>query len=166
LLKRFQSPAKHQGFTDGHRSLKITKYLKDLAEGFDEMEDLNPTKKSVEEFDYKQVIVIRTDLNMSRGKLAVQVAHAAVSSAENARKHLPASWRKWFWEGQKKVAVKVGTEADLVDLFNKAKRAGLPAYLVRDRGLTELPPGTTTALGIGPAPTERVDKITGDLQLL
>ena len=134
--------------------------------GCDEMENVNPARKIVEEFEYKQMLVIRTDLKMSRGKLAVQVAHAAVSSAEEARKHSPASWRKWLWEGQKKVAVKVPNESDLVALYEKAKRAGLPTYLVRDRGLTELPPGTTTALGIGPAPTKNVDKITSELQLL
>ena len=132
----------------------------------DEMEDLNPVKKLAEEFEYKQVLVIRTDLKMSRGKIAVQAAHASVSSAEEARKHSPTTWRKWLWEGQKKVAVKVATEADLILLREKSEKAGLPTYLVRDRGLTELPPGTMTALGIGPAPTKVVDKITGDLQLL
>ncbi|MFX1319549.1 MAG: peptidyl-tRNA hydrolase Pth2 [Promethearchaeota archaeon] len=130
------------------------------------MENVNPARKIVEEFEYKQMLVIRTDLKMSRGKLAVQVAHAAVSSAEEARKHAPASWRKWLWEGQKKVAVKVPTEADLVALYENAQRAGLPSYLVRDRGLTELPPGTITVLGIGPAPVKNVDKITSKLQLL
>lgn len=144
----------------------MTNYLKDLTEGCNEMENVNPARKIVDEFEYKQMLVIRTDLKMSRGKLAVQVAHAAVSSAEEARKLSPASWRKWLWEGQKKVAVKVPTEADLVVLYEKAKHAGLPTYLVRDRGLTELPPGTTTALGIGPAPTKNVDKITSELQLL
>ena len=134
--------------------------------GFDETEDLNPVTKIAKEFEYKQVLVIRSDLKMSRGKLAVQTAHAAVSSAEEARKHSPTSWRKWLWEGQKKVAVKVASEADLISLREKANRAGLPTYLVRDRGLTELPPGTVTALGIGPAPTKDVDKITSALQLL
>ncbi len=112
------------------------------------------------------MLVIRTDLKMSRGKLAVQTAHAAVSSAEEARKHSPTAWRKWLWEGQKKVAVKVTSESDLIALRQKADRTGIPTYLVRDRGLTELPPGTVTALGIGPASTTTVDKITGDLQLL
>jgi PTH2 family peptidyl-tRNA hydrolase len=134
--------------------------------GCDEMEDLNPVRKNAEEFEYKQVLVIRTDLKMSRGKLAVQTAHAAVSSAEEARKHSPTVWRKWLWEGQKKVAVKVATEDELNSLRKEAEHAGLPTYLVRDRGLTELPPGTVTALGIGPAATKVVDKITGNLKLL
>lgn len=130
------------------------------------MEDLNPVRKLAESFEFKQVLVVRTDLKMSRGKMAVQTAHAAVSSAEEARKHSPTSWRKWLWEGQKKVAVKVVSEADLIALREKAERAGVPTYLVRDRGLTELPPGTVTTLGIGPASTKTIDKITGDLQLL
>ncbi len=132
------------------------------------MEDLNLAKKQsqMERFEYKQVLVIRTDLKMSRGKLAVQIAHAAVSAAEEARKHSPILWRKWLGEGQKKVAVKVVTEADLLALRKKAERARLPVYLVRDQGLTELPPGTVTALGIGPARTQAVDKLTGELPLL
>jgi PTH2 family peptidyl-tRNA hydrolase len=130
------------------------------------MDDMNPVKKIANDFEYKQVLVIRTDLKMSRGKIAVQTAHAAVSSAEEARKHSPTSWRKWLWEGQKKVAVKVTSEPDIFALRDKAKRAGLPVYLVRDRGLTELPAGTITALGIGPATSKSVDVITGKLQLL
>ena len=132
------------------------------------MEDSNLPKKRIqkETFEYKQVLVIRMDLKMSRGKIAVQIAHAAVSAAEEARKHSLVSWRGWLWEGQKKVAVKVSSEEELLALRDKAIKAGLPVHLIRDRGLTELPPGTTTALGIGPARTETVDKITGDLPLL
>jgi PTH2 family peptidyl-tRNA hydrolase len=144
----------------------MNNYLRDFTLDCNDMEDINPVKKPAEEFEYKQVLVIRTDLKMSRGKMAVQTAHAAVSSAEEARKHSPMPWRRWLWEGQKKVAVKVATESDLISLREKAERAGLPTYLVRDRGLTELPPGTVTALGIGPGATKVVDKITGDLPLL
>jgi PTH2 family peptidyl-tRNA hydrolase len=132
------------------------------------MEDSNLPKKRIQTktFEYKQVLVIRMDLKMSRGKIAVQIAHAAVSAAEEARKHSLVSWRGWLWEGQKKVAVKVSSEEELLTLRDKAIKVGLPVHLIRDRGLTELPPGTTTALGIGPARTETVDKITGDLPLL
>ncbi|MFX0170032.1 MAG: peptidyl-tRNA hydrolase Pth2 [Candidatus Hodarchaeota archaeon] len=119
-----------------------------------------------EKFEFKQVLVIRTDLKMSRGKMAVQAAHAAVSAAEEARKHQPAAWRQWLWEGQKKVAVKVSDESALIALRAKAEKAGLPLQLIRDHGLTELPPGTTTVLGIGPARTDSIDKLTRDLPLL
>lgn len=146
----------------------MVNYLRDFTGGCVDMEDSNLPKKRIqpEHFEYKQVLVVRMDLKMSRGKIAVQVAHAAVSAAEEARKHALASWRGWLWEGQKKVAVKVSSEEELLALRDKAIKAGLPVYLIRDRGLTELPPGTTTVLGIGPARAVTVDKITGDLPLL
>jgi PTH2 family peptidyl-tRNA hydrolase len=118
------------------------------------------------EFKYKQVIVVRSDLEMSRGKIAVQVGHAAVSAAEEARKLHPKWWRAWLNEGQCKIAVKVSSEKELLLLEKEAKEAELPSALISDRGLTELPPNTVTCLGIGPAPSDKVDIITGKLALL
>lgn len=103
---------------------------------------------------------------MGRGKIAVQVAHAAVSSAEKARKHNSTWWRRWLDEGQKKVVVKVTTLEELLTLFEEAVRSKLPCEVIRDRGLTEIPPGTVTAVGIGPTPSKEVDKITAHLPLL
>lgn len=117
-------------------------------------------------FLFKQVIVIRTDLEMSKGKTAVQAAHAAVTAAELARKEFPEWFKKWFAEGQKKVVLKVSTENELLKLHEKAKQENLPTVIIRDMGLTEIPPGTITAVAIGPAPEELVDKITGHLKLL
>lgn len=117
-------------------------------------------------FQYKQVIVIRTDLKMSRGKIAVQVAHAAVSAAEKARQHCDSWWRAWLSEGQKKVVVKAKTLEELLAFHQKAQRLRLPSEVIQDRGLTEVPPGTVTAVGIGPAPSAEVDRITGNLPLL
>lgn len=123
-------------------------------------------KKDKLEFAYKQVIVVRKDLRLSKGKLAVQVAHAAVSAVEDC-KHQNAAWfDAWFREGQKKVVVEVAGLGDLIDLYNQAIRAELPAVIIKDAGLTEVPPGTVTCVGIGPAPSELVDKITGKLKLL
>jgi len=118
------------------------------------------------EFRYKQVIVMRTDLKMGKGKIAAQASHAAVSAAEEARKHHRAWLNAWLDEGQRKVVVKVRNEADLLRLKEQASRMRLPCALVYDRGLTQLPPDTLTCLSIGPAPNEQVDKITGDLPLL
>jgi PTH2 family peptidyl-tRNA hydrolase len=117
-------------------------------------------------FEYKQILVIRTDLKMSRGKIGVQAAHAAVSAAEEARRRHPSWWQKWFNEGQKKVAVKVTSEKELLRVKEKAAKLGLPVAAIRDRGLTEIKPGTLTALGIGPAPDADVDQATRDLPLL
>jgi len=118
------------------------------------------------EFRYKQVIVFRSDLRLSRGKTAAQAGHAAVSAAEEARKHRKEWFDGWLREGQCKIAVKVSNEKALTELDEQAKEMGLPCALIVDRGLTEIPPNTVTCLGIGPAPAERVDKITGKLPLL
>ncbi len=117
-------------------------------------------------FTYKQVIAVRTDLDMSRGKIAVQVAHGSVSSAEQARVLKQDIWKAWLREGQKKVAVKVSSEGELLELRRQAINHSLPFALIRDAGMTELPPGTITVLGIGPARAEIVDEVTGDLKLL
>lgn len=103
---------------------------------------------------------------MSRGKIAAQAGHAAVSAAEEARKHHGGWWKIWMKEGQCKIAVKVKNEKELLELEKKAKELALPCSLITDRGLTEVPPGTATCLGIGPAPTEKIDIITAMLSLL
>lgn len=117
-------------------------------------------------FDYKQVMVVRKDLNMSPGKLAVQVAHASVSAVEEARNKKPDWLKYWKKEKQKKVVVKAETEQRLERLKERAKKLDIPSYLIRDAGLTELEPGTSTVLGVGPGPNDEIDKITGDLPLL
>ena len=115
---------------------------------------------------YKQVIVVRNDLKMGKGKLAVQVAHAAVSSAEQARRRNPRWLEAWMHENQAKICVKVDSERELFELKERVEEAGLPAAIIQDAGLTQLEPGTTTCLGIGPVPSEIADRYTGDLKLL
>ena len=117
-------------------------------------------------FDYKMVIVVRTDIKMSKGKVAAQAGHAAVSASEYARKNRPEWWTPWINEGQCKIAVKAKSEPEILELERKARNAGLPVALIVDRGLTEIPPNTVTCLGIGPAPANKVDAITGQLSLL
>jgi len=117
-------------------------------------------------FQYKQVIVVRTDLKMSKGKTAVQVAHGAVSAFLKASKYYSDWANNWLREGQKKVTVKVRTQEELFQLAEQAKKSDLPVAIINDAGLTELPPGTTTVVGIGPAPESLIDKITGSLPLL
>lgn len=117
------------------------------------------------EMQYKLVIVVREDLNMSGGKLAVQVAHAAVSCALEGKAKHPDWFSRWYAEGQRKVVLLAKDLDELRSLKEKAARAGLPHSLITDAGLTELPPNTTTCLGIGPAPQEKIDPITGSLPL-
>ena len=121
---------------------------------------------SPEVFGYKQVIVIRTDLGMGKGKLAAQVGHAAVSAAESARKSHAEWWRAWLDEGQCKVVLKATNLAELLNLQKATAQMKLPYSLITARGLTQLPPNTVTCIGIGPAPTLQADKLTGTLPLL
>jgi len=118
------------------------------------------------EFAYKQAILIRVDLGMSVGKVAAQAAHAAVSAAEECRRIKPEWFRAWLEEGQKKVVLRVSGLEELESLHEQAKSLGLPTSMIEDAGLTEVPAGTITALGIGPAPSKLVDRVTGRLKLL
>ncbi|MCS7116272.1 MAG: peptidyl-tRNA hydrolase Pth2 [Nitrososphaerota archaeon] len=116
--------------------------------------------------EYKQVIVVRTDIKMGKGKIAAQVAHAAVACADEVRKHRPKIYEGWIKCGQPKIVVKVNSLERLLDIKEKAEGAGLITVLIEDRGLTQVPVGTKTCVGIGPDLSEIIDKITGELPLL
>jgi len=117
-------------------------------------------------FEYKMVIVTREDLKLSPGKLAAQVAHAAVACALETKK-LNSKWfNKWQEEGAKKAVVKVESEKDFYTLKEKAEKLKMVANLIEDAGHTEISAGTKTVLGIGPAPDNIIDQVTGNLPLL
>lgn len=116
--------------------------------------------------EIKQVIVVRTDLKMGKGKLAAQVAHAALAAAEESRGMRNEWYSDWKRQGGAKVVVRASGEEEMLELFKKARTMGLPSSLVQDAGRTQLEPGTTTCLGIGPAPVDLVDTVTGKLKLL
>lgn len=111
----------------------------------------------------KQVIVVRSDLKMGKGKLAAQVAHASLEAYKRAEKE---KIKVWEAEGSKKIVVKVNSLAELLDLERKAKELEIPNALVRDAGLTQLEEGTITCLALGPAEDEKIDKLTRNLKLL
>jgi len=120
----------------------------------------------VAQFENKMVIAVRKDIKLSPGKLAAQVAHAAVNCALSAKKRKTDWYERWYAEGQKKVVVKVKDLKELLELKMAAESAGLVTSLITDAGMTELPPNTTTCLGIGPAPDNLIDKVTGHLGLM
>lgn len=113
----------------------------------------------------KQIIVLRKDLSMDVGKLISQACHACLEASETTKKRDLSIWNSWKNGGAKKIIVKVFSLNELLQLQNQAKRLGVPHTLIVDRGLTQLPPNTPTALGIGPWKAEIVDKITGGLKL-
>ncbi len=112
------------------------------------------------------VIVTRQDLKLSKGKLAAQVAHAAVSCALTTKKNKKKWFTKWMDEGAKKAIVKTECEDDFIELKTKAELLHIETSLVSDAGHTEIPAGTKTVLGIGPAPSNIIDQVTGHLSLL
>ncbi len=117
-------------------------------------------------FIYKQVIAVRTDLKMSKGKIAVQVAHGSISAYLKTKKYYPDWADKWILMGQKKVTVKVNSEEAIHELAEKARRFDIPYAVINDAGLTQLPPGTTTVIGIGPSLDQNIDKVSKELPLL
>jgi len=125
-----------------------------------------PARSGAGTSDYKMVIVVRGELRLTAGKAAVQVAHAAVLLAQETEKRAPEAFRAWSAAGQKKIALVAPTLEDLERLAREARGHGIPWVLVEDAGFTEVPPGTKTCLGLGPAPSSRLDPITGSLPLL
>jgi peptidyl-tRNA hydrolase, PTH2 family len=109
------------------------------------------------------VIALRRDLELGRGKLAAQAAHAAVARTLDA----DADAREaWLADGQPKIVVRVDSERELLDLEAAARAAGLGVTLIRDAGRTQVAEGTPTACAIGPAPRDTLHELTGGLPLL
>ena len=111
----------------------------------------------------KQVMIVRPDLKMGKGKIAAQCCHGAIGAYKRSDKE---KIRKWENEAYAKVVLKVPSLEDLLELRNKAQAKGLAYFLVTDAGRTQLPESTITVLGIGPDEDEVLDEITGDLKLL
>lgn len=112
---------------------------------------------------YKQVIILRKDLDVGKGKLIAHALHAAIGAM---RKIDNETIKKWENEGGKKVVLKVHALKELKEIESKLKKVKIPYFLVKDAGLTQLKAGTITALGTGPIEEKKIDKITGKLRLL
>ncbi|TQW00007.1 hypothetical protein V2A60_005420 [Cordyceps javanica] len=133
--------------------------------------DAAPKLKLTNE-ECKLVLVVRTDLGMTKGKIAAQCSHATLACykalASNpdpnstARKML-ARWEKY---GQAKIAVQLKSQDEMLQLCRKAREMGLTAEVIKDAGRTQIEAGSMTVLGVGPAPRSLVDEVTGHLKLL
>jgi PTH2 family peptidyl-tRNA hydrolase len=112
----------------------------------------------------KLVVVVRTDLGMGRGKIAAQVAHAAVAATLASLGS--ADFAAWLREGQPKVVLRVSGGGQLDDVVRQARAGGLPVEVISDAGRTQVTPGTLTCCALGPADSERIDAVTAGLALL
>jgi len=117
----------------------------------------------------KQIIIVRKDLNMRKGKMIAQGAHAAIGAYVailKSRRYDNKLINDWEKNGATKICFGINNEEALLKLWNAAILLHMPCYLVMDAGKTELKEPTLTALAIGPFPDDTLKLITHDLKLL
>jgi len=112
---------------------------------------------------YKQVILVRSDLKLPKGKMAAQCAHASVDAVLKSSKDKVDEWKG---EGMKKVILKIADEKELLKFQRLAKKEKLVAALITDAGKTVVAPGTKTCLAIGPDSSEKIDRLTSKLKMV
>ena len=112
---------------------------------------------------YKQVILVREDLKLPKGKLAAQSSHASVDATLKSDKKIIDLWKK---EGGKKIVLKIKDEKELFKYKQMAEDAGIKTALITDAGHTVVEPGTITCLGIGPDEERKIDSVTGNLKMM
>lgn len=113
--------------------------------------------------NYKQVILVRMDLKMPKGKLAVQVGHACVDCALNSPRE---KVETWYLQGMKKIVLKLKNLAELKKYQRLADKSGLVNCVIKDAGMTVFKKPTITCLGIGPDKEDLINTITSELKML
>ncbi|KAG0748475.1 hypothetical protein G6F57_000819 [Rhizopus arrhizus] len=113
-----------------------------------------------------KTLVVRSDLGMSKGKIAAQCGHATLACYKVTKKVNPETLKAWEHASQPKVALKCDSEEKLLKLQAVALGLGLTAQTIKDAGRTQIAPGSRTVLGIGPGPSELIDQVTSHLKLL
>ena len=122
---------------------------------------------SSKETVYKEVIVHRKDLKIRKGKFAAQCAHAALQGYISVNKIDSQATRDWLDQGAAKIVLGTPDEESLLALYQKARDAGIPVCLITDAGRTEFHGvATNTCICLGPWDRNKIDKVTGTLQLL
>ena len=112
------------------------------------------------------VFIVRGELRLTADKIAAQVAHAAVDLAKVAARTHRDDYLAWERGGSKKIVLTCPTLMDMLHLEREARARRLLTRWVEDAGFTEVPPGTRTCLGLGPALGSELDAVTGKLDLL
>ncbi|XP_024225652.1 peptidyl-tRNA hydrolase 2, mitochondrial isoform X1 [Bombus impatiens] len=126
-----------------------------------------PIKYSKSEH-YKMALVVRSDITMGKGKIAAQCAHAAVECCRqiSANEEYQQIYASWLLQGQPKIVLQISDKEKLMSLASDARKAGLIISIIKDAGKTQLKPGTTSTVGIGPGPKQVIDNLTSQLRLL
>ncbi|MFQ3343559.1 MAG: peptidyl-tRNA hydrolase Pth2 [Candidatus Poseidoniales archaeon] len=118
------------------------------------------------DYETTMILVTRSDLNLSKGKLAAQCSHATAECILKAKRQSPTILEKYLKSGARKIVCSVSSLDSLKRIFGEAKEAGLICHMVTDAGHTEIPSGTVTVVGIGPGIRNSIDQITSSLPLL
>lgn len=116
--------------------------------------------------EMKMLFAVRKDLDMGKGKIAAQVAHAAVSCALYASKHDRKNFKAWLDQGQKKIVIRVNDLDSLTLLEKKLRDLGLHICEVTDAGFTQVPTGSLTCFGTSPVKAALIDPVTSEYPLL
>jgi peptidyl-tRNA hydrolase, PTH2 family len=120
-------------------------------------------KKDAFYMGYKQVILMRDDLKLPKGKMAAQAAHAAVEAVLRSDKDKVKKWRN---EGMMKIVLKVKDEKELFKYKSQAEAFMLTTAVITDAGRTVVEPGTVTCMAIGPDDEMMIDKVSGSLKIM
>lgn len=116
--------------------------------------------------EQKMVLVVRQDLGMKAGKVAAQCSHAAVGAYSEQAKRGSSNLKAWEAQGQPKVCLKASGLEELERVKAQAEGARLPTFIVQDAGRTQIDPGSSTVVAVGPGPSSKIDSVTGHLKLL
>lgn len=122
-------------------------------------------KSEQAELKYKMLFVINTSLKMQKGKVAAQCGHAAIGCFINAHQSHENIVNRWQRTGARKIACKIGSDEEMDELKAILDENNIPTYQVIDAGLTQVPEGSKTVLGIGPVEENIVNNFTVDLKL-
>ena len=162
--------------------LQIENLLKDKTKEIEKLQAEVKNLQEIKKFERspKQVIVVRKDLNMRKGKLAAQVAHASLKVIldrleiehdfgdyyEGVIKFTDKNFKEWLMDKFTKIVVSCDDEKTLFEIEKKCFKNNIPSALIKDAGLTEFKEPTFTCIAVGPADPDEIDKITGDFPLL
>ena len=120
--------------------------------------------------DLKMVFLVRQDLKMKAGKIAAQVAHAAIGLyddiLEGENIYQKSALNNWFNYGQKKVVLKIPDLDKMLEVVKNCKKLKLQYCIISDAGHTQIPQGSITVLGIGPDIGDKINSITGTFKLM
>ena len=131
---------------------------------------INNSKYNFDTADLKMVFLVRQDLKMKAGKIAAQVAHAAIGLYDDIifgnNIYQKEALDFWVNYGQKKIVLRVPNLDTMLIAYNQCKKENIATCLITDAGLTQVEPMSKTVLGIGPDKSEKINKITGTFKLM